>query len=949
MLQSALSSRMGRRIGAVLCVCAVLPLLVFILLSLHQAALTGAEAITERLSVASRVHATELLSRFGAAESIVQSLTAHDVGDGVSLRDRVINSRAFRSVVVVDRAGLLADGGAQLQPSPAQLLALETGHTVLTPVVLQGQLPAVFLVRSVTASGRQRLAYFELAPDWIWKDLQIPRSDILLAVVDAEGRVLQSATPLPADSGEMFARHIDLPGERSAASRALGWQSNQEEWQGMLAHVPLVNERITAAPWAVVAFMREPGYLSYARNLWPSLPLALLLMLACIAGGAVYLARRYLPALLELRAGFSALQARRFERVPAAGEDEPLALIDSFNRSASSLQEQIRALETLAEIDRLLLASAALEPVVEAILSRVQDVTRCHSVGIALRDADAPGRGRVYLLAQGLADLPVNRVALDDDMLATLAAETQGLTIARCEDARHSFLKPLKDIGAEIFWVWPVIVGEQVEAILSVGYRETPLSDPRVARCGGEFAARLAIALSKNARDERLYRQAHFDPLTALPNRLLFRDRLAQELANATSGLARGALLYIDLDHFKKVNDAVGHSAGDQLLTIVAQRLRACVKEGDTVARLGGDEFTVILRNVVDPESSRGVAERIVESLQSPVSIAGRDHFVAASIGITLFPDDGTSIDELVRNADTAMYRAKDLGRGRTMFYDSKMAPKVGPPTDSGLHRALRRREFSLFYQPQFAVTDGSLAGVEALLRWQTPRDGLRQPGEFVPAAEESGLIVDIGGWVLDTACAQLAAWRDKGIAPARLAVNVSAQQLRHVEFPKAVRRALDKYGLPPELLELELTESVFADEAAGAALARLAQGGVRLSLDDFGTGYSSLNYLRQYPISSVKIDRTFLEEVPHNHASATLVETIIVMAHALGKRVVAEGIETIEQLDFLRERRCDLVQGFYLARPLASSEMTELLQARVSGMRDGEEVRAAGGVPWGA
>ena len=558
----------------------------------------------------------------------------------------------------------------------------------------------------------------------------------------------------------------------------------------------------------------------------------------------------------------------------------------------------------------------------ESILERVQTVTRCHSVGITLRDADAPGRGRIYLAANGLTGLPVSRVALDDDMVDDARHRSRTASRSRAaKSARHSFLRPLHEIGSEFFWVWPVMPGERVEAILAVGYREAPARDPQVASCGGQFARRLAIALSKTARDERLHRQAHYDPLTALPNRLLFLDRLNQELASATAGLSRGALLYIDLDHFKRVNDSVGHAAGDQLLTIVAQRLRSCVKDGDTVARLGGDEFTVILRNVADPDAARSVADRIIESLQLPVNIGGRDHYVCASIGITLFPDDGMTIEELMRNADTAMYRAKDLGRGRAMFFDLNMTGKPAAPTETGLHRALRRREFSLFYQPQFSVADGSLMGLEALLRWQTPRDGVRYPGEFVPAAEESGLIVDIGGWVLETACAQLAEWRDQDIAPPRLALNVSAQQLKHAEFPKVgAARARQVRHLPPELLELELTESVFADEAAGAALVRLAQIGVHLALDDFGTGYSSLNYLRQYPIGTVKIDRTFLEEVPQNPASATLVETIVVMAHALGKRVVAEGIEAVEQLEFLRERRCDVAQGFYLARPLATT-----------------------------
>jgi EAL domain-containing protein (putative c-di-GMP-specific phosphodiesterase class I) len=288
------------------------------------------------------------------------------------------------------------------------------------------------------------------------------------------------------------------------------------------------------------------------------------------------------------------------------------------------------------------------------------------------------------------------------------------------------------------------------------------------------------------------------------------------------------------------------------------------------------------------------------------------------------------------------MYRAKAQGRGCTAFFDAAAAAVRTSPSDTSLHRALRRREFSLFYQPQFAVNSGELGGVEALLRWQTPRDGMRNPGDFVPAAEESGFIVDIGGWVLDTACSQLARWREMAAAPPRVSLNVSAQQLRHPEFPRLVRRSLEKYGLPPSLLELELTETVLADEIAGAALGHLARLGVTLALDDFGTGYSSLSYLRQYPISVVKIDRSFLEDVPHDPAAATLVETIIVMAHTLGKKVVAEGIETADQLDFLRERRCDLVQGFYLAKPMPAASVTELLQART--MRETvSETRAAG------
>ncbi len=655
----------------------------------------------------------------------------------------------------------------------------------------------------------------------------------------------------------------------------------------------------------------------------------------CVSLFTLDLVRRYVPALRAARASLEALQARRAVAVDACGDDEPRELLDALMACGAEIAEQFRMLDTLAEVDRLLLGSAPLEQVLEATLSRIRALTQCHCAGVTLQDGDAPGRGCVYVAAAGLGDLPVTRVALDSGMLATLAAEAHGLTIARCEEARHSFLMPLKHTGAEVFWVWPVLVAGCVEAILAVGFKEARPADARVSRCGGEFAARLAAALSKSERDERLYRQAHFDPLTALPNRLLFRERLAQELANGS----RGALLYIDLDYFKRVNDGFGHATGDQLLAVVAQRLRAAVKEGDVVARLGGDEFAVVLRNA-DAGTAGAVAERIAESLQLPASIGGTDHHISASLGVTLFPRDGSSLEDLVRNADNAMYRAKDLGRGRFAFFERETAAGASA-TASGLHRALRKREFSLFYQPQFAVSDGALAGVEALLRWHTPGDVTRQPEEFVPAAEESGLIVDIGGWVLDAACAQLAAWRDRGTMPPRMAVNVCAQQLEAPNFAQTVRRALDKHSLAPDALELEIPASALADAEIAAALARLVQVGARLVLDDFDRS-SPLSYLRRYPINVVKIDRALMAQVPQDPESAAIVETTIMMAHGLGKRVVAQGIERIEQLDFLLERRCDIAQGFYLARPLSASAVTELLGAR-AGSLDGHSAREAG------
>jgi EAL domain-containing protein (putative c-di-GMP-specific phosphodiesterase class I) len=348
-----------------------------------------------------------------------------------------------------------------------------------------------------------------------------------------------------------------------------------------------------------------------------------------------------------------------------------------------------------------------------------------------------------------------------------------------------------------------------------------------------------------------------------------------------------------------------------------------------------------VLRSVGSPEGARATANRIIEALQMPVAIAGRDHFVRASVGVTMFPDDGNSIEELTRNADLAMYQAKEGGRGRVVFYSRVMENGQIAVVESSLLRAMRKQEFLMHYQPQYSMADGSLVGVEALLRWQPPRQPLRLPGEFIGVAEQSGLIIELGAWVIETACGQLAAWRKQGIAPSRMAINVSVNQLRQADFPGLVRRVISKAQLPPEMIELEITESVFADDEARQSLQQLAAVGVRLALDDFGTGYSSLGFLREHPVQAIKMDRSFVEDVVTSPTAATLAETIISMAHALGKQVIAEGVETLEQLDFLRRRHCDIAQGFFFARPMNAAGIADILSARA--LQSDEVIRSTG------
>jgi len=432
-----------------------------------------------------------------------------------------------------------------------------------------------------------------------------------------------------------------------------------------------------------------------------------------------------------------------------------------------------------------------------------------------------------------------------------------------------------------------------------------------------------------------LYQLAHYDALTGLPNRLLFTDRLTQAMAHAHRAERLVAVLLLDLDRFKAINDSLGHSMGDLLLRGIAERLSGCIREGDTVARLGGDEFTVLLPELRYIEDCATVARKILENLARPFLLDGHEVFVSTSIGITLYPFD-ESIDTLLRNADTAMYHVKEHGGSGFEYYTAEMstASLKRLSLESALRRALERQEFVLHYQPQVDLVSGQIAGAEALLRWQHPEWGQVAPGDFIPLAEETGLIVPIGKWVLSTACRQAKDWQDAGHPPIPVAVNVSARQFYQEDFMDTVCEALETTQLDARYLELELTEGTLMQNgpATTAMLNKLHSMGVQFSIDDFGTGYSSLSYLKRFPIDRIKIDRSFVTHITSDTDDAALTSAIIAMSHALGIQTVAEGVETREQLGFLRERHCDQMQGYLFSRPIPATEFGRLFDKTADG-----------------
>ncbi|CAM5286497.1 EAL domain-containing protein [Thauera mechernichensis] len=425
--------------------------------------------------------------------------------------------------------------------------------------------------------------------------------------------------------------------------------------------------------------------------------------------------------------------------------------------------------------------------------------------------------------------------------------------------------------------------------------------------------------------EARIRDLAYYDPLTGLPNRRLLEDRLQVELAHAARMRNRLAVMFVDLDRFKRINDSLGHGIGDRLLVEIASRLRACLREDDTVARMGGDEFLVILNNLAGPDEAAMTARRLVAALRRPVLIDEHELVVTTSLGISIYPDDSLDADTLIKNADVAMYRAKDEGRNSFQLYEPAMNARSLEhlAMETALHRALPRNELQLHYQPLVRIGGGGLEAVEALLRWNHPDLGLVSPADFIPLAEETGLIVPIGEWVLRCACEHHRNWREAGRPPLRMMVNISARQFRDEGFVAMVGSVLAETGMPPECLTLELTESMLMEgsERAIARLDQLRALGVGLAIDDFGTGYSSLAYLKRFPIDELKIDRLFVRGIDRNPRDAALVSAIVSLGHSLGLRVVAEGVETQAHLMVLHAQGCDLAQGFHFSRPLPWDE----------------------------
>ena len=519
-------------------------------------------------------------------------------------------------------------------------------------------------------------------------------------------------------------------------------------------------------------------------------------------------------------------------------------------------------------------------------------------------------------------------------------SEISGFSTDETVGKRPPFFKALKkdrdlfermnnELEAKGYWegeLWTAKKNKQKYAIR--------LSISAIVADGGkdlQYAVVFNDITKRKQDEERIYFQANYDPLTELPNRTLFQDRLHQGLFTMARSDRKLGLMFLDLDGFKEINDHHGHDVGDLLLQEAAQRLLDCIRTGDTVARLGGDEFTIIMPNLTDSRDARLLAQRILDTISAPYHLKGHESSVSASIGVTIYPDDAIEASDLVKNADVAMYRAKENGKANFQFFTAELNDEIQERLilKNGLAKALENGELELHYQPKMNIKTGEINSVEALMRWNSKTIGSVSPVKFIPVLEETGLIVEVGEWALRTACRQHKIWIDQGLPPLRVAVNLSARQLREESFVSTVVAIMEETGATPASLEVEITESMVMSDAtnAVAALMKLDELGLHIAMDDFGTGYSSLSYLKNFPIHMIKIDRSFVSDIVTSKDDTALIQTIIQYSHNTNRKVIAEGVENEEQLSILKKFNCDEIQGYFISRPLPADDFTAYMK----------------------
>lgn len=925
-VRNTMAKGIAWRVFGLILFTAIIPMVVTASLAFYEFNRSLEVEATKSMQAFAKDYGVRILTRLEqAAEKSEQIVSRIEAGGVEAISQHEYLLKDFEAIWVVGPDGLLS---ATISGPPSTVVLssndLSSLHNQKARILVTSQKQMLMLRLINSGHGLDRVLAFQLKPLSVWGPRDNLPYDAEFCVFTEDGEILNCTAEVDSSLHAMLLASND--GNRSIVFSEL---EHQGETQIAALWQLFLHAKFDAPALDIVAI--QPGVLAMqsSTDIRRVLIPAFVLVLVLVGIISMLAIARGLRPLRNLTIAARQVAGGNLKsRVRVRSDDEFGWLGDAFNNMAERLGNQISTLEAMSGIDRLILTGTKVEEVSENVVRNLVGLTQCETAAVIAREPDSPESGKMISLHGD--EFYHDRIDLPGDIGHEWCQPRQ-VSLDEVDMSTAPYAFRFESFEQKFVVLVPVVLNNDLKGVLLLGFsRQFDMSRVSLDRCV-DLAGRFAVALASVEREEALYRQAHFDQLTGLPNRKLLKDRLNQNLASARLDNHSGAILFLDLDRFKEINDLFGHTVGDAVLKQSSQRIKAVVRSRDTVARLGGDEFVVLLPNVRNENIVRNTANRLLDSLGEAFTIDGTDHYLSASIGITLFPDDGATVETLLKHSDAAMYRAKEAGRGRLEFFsrslNAESRRKISLERD--LRMAFHDGQLEVHYQPQFDFASGEICGAEALLRWPHPVQGWIAPSEFIPLAEDSDLIVDIGSWVIEQACADLSLLLDKGLHPGSVSINVSGRQLADSSFTRTVLETIHKYNFHPGYMQLEVTETTVAQnrEKAIAILESLRAEGVRIAIDDFGTGYSSLSYLQQMPLDVIKIDKSFIDRIGSSVTSDNICRTIIKMAEQLGKKSIAEGVEEEKQVDFLRQNGCDFAQGFYYSKALPPDEFLNFVE----------------------
>jgi diguanylate cyclase (GGDEF)-like protein len=933
---SLIDNKVARRITVSFVLAALIPIGILGYLSFQEVSGQLRDQTAKALHNSSKDYAMGLIDRFKLLESALQMLAIKVDSSGKDFRlnpegreQGMVNQFSGLAVIMPngEKTQLLNKTDFIPELMAQEVREISSGKTLIRPTVsTEPGRPrlwlAINLVENRPAAG---ILIAELKPEHIW-DLENTAPNELWVVGDSN--LLVASKPdfdLPSDVRAQLLR---------ANSGQFTWKNGEYSYLGAYWKIPMKG-MFSAPDMTIVLAQPEALAFEAIQQFGTLYPPVIVLTILMVAFFITRLIIRYLSPLEHLKAATLKIAGGDFtSRVHIESHDEFEELADSFNEMTRRLRSQFDILSTMAEIDRHILSALNAEDIVETALSRLPGILFCDLIAIARIDPDTHlvSDIRTRQTGQDSVVLPGSIKLSQADVAFLLEKQDDTIEIGT-GGQMSDYLHYLGVSGNWRCLIVPVLINEKLSSMICLGYQAPTSILPESRSAARNFGDRIAVALSNATWEEKLYQHAHYDSLTGLPNRLVLNDRLAQELARAKRDETQLAVFFIDLDRFKNINDSLGHSAGDELLIQVSRIFVNCVRATDLVVRVGGDEFVVVITDLhqhcTPMALVSNIAEKILSSLNQTLVVAGQPMTYTASLGIAVFPGDADNAQDLLKNADAAMYHAKKEGRANFQFYSREQNASAleNIKLEQELRGAIAKGELRVYYQPKFDLTR-RIVGAEALVRWQHSELGMISPAKFIPLAEQTGLIVEIGEWVFEQTCIWVNSCHSQGLGPLRVSVNLSAIEFKRPDLVDKIAGILARTGVNPGFIELELTETVAIGDAKTCIkqMNDLKSLGLTLAMDDFGTGFSSLSYLKNLPLDVLKVDQSFVRHLETENSSKAIVKAIFALATGLGMEIVAEGVETEAQHDFLKQQQCGIFQGFLFSRPIPADDFLKLL-----------------------